>query len=81
MSSKISYEQFKSGCAVEPCECSVSEEMCCKEIFNAIKLAEEKFNSALRQPTNAGAPLLEPEPHLGPREPIRGDAFVEFVDE
>lgn len=48
------------------------------ELRSSLIFEEENSNS---QPTNAGTPLLEPEPHLGPREPMRGDAFVEFVDE
>lgn len=42
---------------------------------------ENKEEKQAHRPIAAGTPLLSPEPHLGPREPMHGDAFVEFVDE
>jgi len=45
---KISHDNFCSG-FIKHCDDITCKQ--CKDIFNAIKDAEEKFNSALRQPT------------------------------
>ena len=56
-----------------------------KEIKNhtsCMKSAPENTSEARFTAANtASTPLISPEPHLGPREPMHGDAFVEFVDE
>jgi hypothetical protein len=64
-----------------------------QEIFEQFELADYLLESLKNRATGiveakpeqhttaAGTPLLSPEPHLGPREPMHGDALVEFVDE
>lgn len=79
------------GCECVLHECALnSNSRCCST--NAVPCASvpsqfvdgapaDGRNRQAQPPTAAGTPLLSPEPHLGPREPTHGDAFVEFVDE